>query len=242
MGTCECFNHTDVVPCAGGNTTSLISSCQQIADIKYTSRLTWPRCSYPAQVRLLEHPRVDKLTLLFRDQPPSTPSTTKNCPAGPLGHCPSTKNVPSFPAAVSAVSKTLAPPTHPNRRARYTSRQGRAAPPPNRTYSQPNVRPGAGAPCRSTVPSVWERAGRSAVEDSGGFVWRLSGTFRAARVSRCRGLMSCFLGLHCRRMRSDARGLTRGRYVCNAPGSPCCEGYNALISTEPEFDIGCMSG
>ena len=206
---------SDVVPCAcfsGGNTTSLISSCRQIADIKYTSRLTWPRCSYPAQVRLLEHPRVD-----------------------------STKNVPSFPAAVSAVSKTLAPPTHPNRRARYTSRQGRAAPPPNRTYSQPNVRPGAGAPCRSTVPSVWERAGRSAVEDSGGFVWRLSGTFRAARVSRCRGLMSCFLGLHCRRMRSDARGLTRGRYVCNAPGSPCCEGYNALISTEPEFDIGCMS-
>ncbi|KAH9988849.1 hypothetical protein BJV77DRAFT_964228 [Russula vinacea] len=164
-----------------------------IADIKYTSRLTWPRCSYPAQVWLLEHPRVDKLTPLFRDQPPSTPSTTKDCPAGPLGHCPSTKNVSSFPAAVSAASKTLAPPTHPNWKARYTLRQGRAAPPPNRTYSQPNARPGAGAPCRSTAPSVWGRAGRSAVEDSGGLVSRLSGTFRAAR------------------MRSAARGLTRGR-------------------------------
>ena len=146
MGTCECFNHTDVVPCAGGNTTSLISSCQQIADIKYTSRLTWPRCSYPAQVWLLEHPRVNKPTPLFRDQPPSTPSTTNDCPAGPLGHCPSTKNVPFFPAAVSAASKTLAPPTHPNRKARYTSRQGRAAPPPTvrtpgRMFTPAPVRP-----------------------------------------------------------------------------------------------------
>jgi hypothetical protein len=110
------------------------------------------------------------------------PEYDHDCPTGSLGHCSSSREVlryASSPAA--AVSAALHDsPAYPSGRPRHSSRRGirerKTPPPPNHSLSR-DVYSGAGAPCRSTPPSV---RGFAAGSGGGDAVWawcgQLSGT------------------------------------------------------------------
>lgn len=105
------------------------------------------------------------------------PQYDYSCPTGSLGHCSSSRGAlrhASSPTAAASAALYDGP-AHRGGRPRHSSRRGirerKAPPPPNHSLSR-DVHSGAGAPCRSTAPSV---CGLLAGSGGGDAVWARCG-------------------------------------------------------------------